>query len=518
MRSLRLWSGVFISLVLALSTATAGAQNVKYFSLSPSSPAITASQVTIEFKNVDSGNSSFNSLSIEAVGNGATVVINSGTGTPGGPGVQSGQGTAKLTLTGLSPVKKGKTIAVTLNVTVTAAAGSCSPSITWKGGAWTGQVSSPSTAFETQGANPVSSVGTPCTLGLVAPASIVRGEPFSVDVTLKDGAGNPVTAFNGPTYGVSITGCATGSGSPTGGTAAIGGLVTTTSASSCTITASTTYGGAPYSKTSESIKVFDGSLDCEEQFSAKTKLGGVGGVFVLDDQATGYSKGIRGKYNKDGSDCERVNYTFLNDIVDNNSVSLAWDVTGNQKGAAFEYTVVWKDEYVNASTGLPSGVTTLQWGSDPIVNGRACLGPELPAPYGTLAAISASQIEIAPAAGSPPVPSVPFAIAIGNERLHVDSIDLGNANLWNVSRGQGGKPAPAVEHVIGVKVMSNPLPLDSQSTPKQMQMCIVQETWYSVLPGEPDCDGGLMRACIRVRTTIFDLGDGVVSRTGGGGN
>jgi hypothetical protein len=68
--------------------------------------------------------------------------------------------------------------------------------------------------------------------------------------------------------------------------------------------------------------------------------------------------------------------------------------------------------------------------------------------------------------------------------------------------------------------MSNPLPLDASGN--QMQMCIVQETWFTVLPGDADCavpdsSPGTYppRACVRVRTTIFDIGDGFVIRGGG---
>ena len=52
-------------------------------------------------------------------------------------------------------------------------------------------------------------------------------------------------------------------------------------------------------------------------------------------------------YNKDGTTCVPVEYTFTNNILTNNSVDLKWNVA-TQPGAAFKYTMTWKPEYVNA--------------------------------------------------------------------------------------------------------------------------------------------------------------------------
>ncbi len=57
----------------------------------------------------------------------------------------------------------------------------------------------------------------------------------------------------------------------------------------------------------------------------------------------GYASGQRGEYNKDGSLCVPVAYSFINDILGTNTVMLKWD-TASQPGAAFKYTVTWKPE------------------------------------------------------------------------------------------------------------------------------------------------------------------------------
>jgi hypothetical protein len=343
-----------------------------------------------------------------------------------------------------------------------------------------------------------------------------------VTVTLSGGSASGTVSL---TSNCSLSG--TTSVAASGGSATFSNLVISNAATSCTLTAMAPgYGQA----TSSPFTVFAGGpLRCYPfnpfEFSNILPPG------VDNISQPGYAAGHRGQYNKDGSQCDPVGYTFTNDILNTNSVNLTWDVA-SQKGATFQYTVTWKPEYVSLATGLPTRVTKVAWYDDatgtilgPVVPGRACLSPELPFPYGTLGqpiAVSDTQITVnSPAL--PPLPTPPFPIVIDNERMTVTNVA---GTLWTVDRGVGGTTAATHSTVYpdlttAKNVMSTPLPLDGSSI--QMRMCIASEAWETVAPGANDCPTAVTPsptvpvptaplACVLYSTTIFDIGDGFVIR------
>jgi len=139
MRNLRPYVGALIALVFAAMTGTAAAQNVKKFDLgAPPTVAVSTTTIQVTFKNLDTGNSSFNSIGIKGTASGgATLTVNSGTASPGGPGTPLTNGDGYFYLTGIAPVKKGQTLTVTLNVTISGT-GCTNGAIVWHGRAFTG--------------------------------------------------------------------------------------------------------------------------------------------------------------------------------------------------------------------------------------------------------------------------------------------------------------------------------------------------------------------------------------------
>ncbi|MBK6334843.1 MAG: hypothetical protein IPF60_03390 [Betaproteobacteria bacterium] len=100
--------------------------------------------MSITFKNADTGNSSFNSVTI--TGTPGAVTITGASTSSAKKGTPSAFGSNSLTITDLSPTKVGATLTVTL--TVSANAGDCANgTIYWSGGAWTGSPSTPSNPF-----------------------------------------------------------------------------------------------------------------------------------------------------------------------------------------------------------------------------------------------------------------------------------------------------------------------------------------------------------------------------------
>lgn len=163
MNIIRRLPGFFAAIAFVALAVPATAQNVKYFTVgAPASVAVTATTVNVTLKNVDNGNSSFNSLGIKGiVSGGATVSITGATASPGGPGTPVVTGDGYFYLTGLSPVKKGQTITVTLTVTMTTD-GCSNGKVAWHGRAFTGSPSSPSTEFQQQNADPETVVNAGC--------------------------------------------------------------------------------------------------------------------------------------------------------------------------------------------------------------------------------------------------------------------------------------------------------------------------------------------------------------------
>lgn len=385
--------------------------------------------------------------------------------------------------------------------------------------------------FTRLNALPSLSVTPKCSLAFVQqPQNVISGQQFEVKVKALDGSSNPITNFSGP-----VALALSGPGSLVqGGSSATGGVVTIqvtiTGTGQFTLTAS----GAPGSgyipvSTSPPFTVFaSGPLNCAPNppflFSGSvppnvdSSGNPIGGGLSITQ--SGYAEGQRGEFNKDGVPCVPVGYTFTNNILTTNSVTLRWNTT-SQPGAAFAYTMTWQDEVPDLSAGVPTRRTKVAWEFDPSGNplyrvfGVACISPFLPAPYRTLsAAIDATQTTIT-VTGSAALPPVPFPAAIGSERIQVTAVSGPN---WTVVRGTGNLGADAATHPASASVMSSPLPIDpnrdlpgvgpsippASTNPyflKQAQICIADEGWVAV-------PGGL----VRFTTTVFDIGDGIINR------
>ena len=377
------------------------------------------------------------------------------------------------------------------------------------------------------------------------PSNEVAGTPIPVAVQL--------TSCGGPAVGTSVTvTVAAGISSP------VATLVQNSDANgvaSFAVPTGTTAGAVPagiytvrasatgYSSISAPVTVFGGDLFCGDPLDPSF----TDPANIAPDQP-GYSTGNRGAFNKDGSTCIKVPYTFTNTILTNDTVHLSWD-TGIQANPAFLYSMNWRARPVETANPLAGWTTTprplVAWVADgtgnPIfVPGLACVSNELPAPYGSLGAsidASATQVVITgvaanpaspylvPVPGAPAVPDVPFPIVLANssggtERMTATSL-AGSAGTgpftltYNVTRGTvtEGFSAPAA-HTTGAPVMSTPLPIipnDTTSFPapytvqRQAQMCIAGHGFDAFRIG---ADGVTQ---IMYSTTVIDIGDGWVT-------
>jgi hypothetical protein len=189
MNNIRKWFGLVAAIVVGAFAMPVLAQNVKYITLgAPTSVSVSATSVQVTFKNVDNGNSSFNSIGIKGTASGgATITINSGSASPGGPGTPATTGDGYYYLTGISPVKKGQTLTVTLNVTI-AGSGCSAGKITWHGRAFTGSPSQPSTEFQQQNLDPETTVNKNCSYSYTITDKIYKGDK---DKTLTATVSNP---------------------------------------------------------------------------------------------------------------------------------------------------------------------------------------------------------------------------------------------------------------------------------------------------------------------------------------
>lgn len=193
MNFMRKLLGIFTAVAFVALAVPATAQNVKYFTLgAPASVGVATTTVNVTFKNIESGNSSFNSLGIKGIASeGATVSITGATASPGGPGTPMVGGDGYYYLTGLSPVKKGQTITVTLTVTLTTS-GCTNGKVNWQGRAFTGSPSSPSTEFRQQNANPPTVVNAGCnyTITGTTPSTMPRGTTKALTARVTNAAGS----------------------------------------------------------------------------------------------------------------------------------------------------------------------------------------------------------------------------------------------------------------------------------------------------------------------------------------
>ena len=167
------------AIVVPVTIATAAPEKIFTITMSPSSIPAGATNVTVTatFKNATpSGNSTINSLKLAATGvPGATITSATGTGTE----VVAADGRS-VSVSGIPPVKPGKTYVLTMKLTTPAQTSCSGASITWSGSAWTGNSFSGDTFRFVAGSSSVNtSVGASCELRFVQgrqPADAVQGD------------------------------------------------------------------------------------------------------------------------------------------------------------------------------------------------------------------------------------------------------------------------------------------------------------------------------------------------------
>jgi hypothetical protein len=211
----------------------------------------------------------------------------------------------------------------------------------------------------------------PNTLTITAkPTSAALNAPFDVTVGINPGPAT-VTADTSACGNASVS---TKSSTPTSATLTFT-IPAAATITTCTLAFSATNYSSP---TPLSLKVLAGQTTaCSSanpsnppppgsQFTASCATGGI--------NVTGFAAGVRGP-NKAGA-CDPLNFTLTNTIcgavampdangnlIPPNGVSFVWD---QSQSAAFTYTVTWKSEYVDITTGLPvSGRTKYCTGTGP---------------------------------------------------------------------------------------------------------------------------------------------------------
>jgi len=565
MHGMRKLFGFVVAVILASSVLPAHAAT-KQFNLTLSAPS--GGTVTATFNNLSSGNSVIKSESLTAptgyaITSAVTVAPFTGVVTttclPSFP-------CATIQVNYQTGIPGTTSASLTLGISSPSTA-ACSQSAPWTTNAWTGNNLGGS-PFNYVGALPTTVNVSGCSLGFLkqptnasvnAKITSVSEDPTGapVQVALLSAPNTVATFFTGQ---ITLTNAGPGTGTLTGGgpVSAVSGVATFSplsldAAGTYTLTASSS-GLKPTN--SNPFVIYSGILDCgDDLLSTFTNS-----YNVAPDQP-GYSSGSRGLFNKDGSTCIKVPYTFTNTILTNDQVHLSWD-TSIQANPAFMYSLNWRLRSVepptipvNAANPLAGWTTAprpqVAWladgsGNPVFVPGLACVSGKLPAPYGTLQtsiAANATKVTITgiaanpastyvvPLPGAPAVPAVPFPIVIANtvggapaagaERMTAVSIDgspvlsAGTYTItYNVTRGGAteGMSQPA-EHTAGYKVMSTPLPIipnDAATFPSpyvaqtQANMCIAQHGFDSFAIGAD----GVTR--LLYFTTVIDIGDGWV--------
>jgi hypothetical protein len=529
MNSLRKIVGFLVVLMLAAFALPASADDdaKKNFTLKVvggtatategSSLAAGSSQVlTATFTNAltSSSSASFNSITL-SVGAGLTISPNVAatpitasyvgfTGTPPPPSAVSAN---SVTFTGLSPVKRGKGIVVTLTVSAASACTSPPPEI-WSGTAWTGSPTSGSSFLMTTPATSpdrkTAITGLSCTMAFVnTPQDIVSGGLLGSVANPVSVQGSPAVAFSGK----SITLGSVAALSPVGaniatadvsGLAIFPGLRATGVDGPYSLSATTGLTGYPTTSAPFNIAPATAILDCEGQPNGLPNgfNGSSGGTAVV---------GSRGG-NKDNSICKLTKFDLA--FRTDGSVGFTWNTTLQPNGA-FTYEIQWIPEHT--VDGLPVR-TQVAWtvdiNNDPIyVTGRFCLSPDLPKQYGTLTyAINSTESPITITSTGPAIlPTVAFPLVIGTERMSATPMGGG---VYTVARGAGGT-LPA-GHLALAAVMSTPFPLDGAAA--QMRMCLADETVQVVQPSACTSSVDPNTTCVAVTTQIDDAGDGFTIR------
>ena len=443
---------------------------------------------------------------------------------------------------------------------------------TWTGLAWTGSSFSgdsftqvfgqPDTQFPVDS---TTTIGTNQTLAFtVPPTNTTLGTTLPVSVKVSAcGAGvanTPVT--------IVVSNCTTASGCLTG--------TTTTSTNSSGVasfslkvnqtgTYEMTASSSGYPDAKASFTVYDGTLDCGDNVDSSFS-----NPMNLAPSMPGYSTGVRGAFNKDGTQCVLVPYTFTNTILTDDTVHLSWDANV-QASPAFMYSLNWRPRSVE-STNPDAGWSIaprpeVSWlndgnGDAVFVPGLACLSGKLPAPYGTLQSAIDNQVTTitvtgipdnkadpnlavqysVPKVGAPALPTdsfgnfiLPFPIVVGatagsstslaTERMTVTGIVSQSpptaagytgtyAMTFTVTRGtdaEGG--STKVAHAAQSQVMSTPLPI-IPNDPATFPAPYVVKKQANMCVAEhgfgsfaTDANG---KAQVMYFSTIIDIGDGWV--------
>ena len=226
------------AIVVPVTIATAAPEKIFTITMSPSSIPAGATNVTVTatFRNATpSGNSTINSLKLAATGvPGATITSATGSGTE----VVAADGRS-VSVTGIPPVKPGKTYVLTMKLTTPAQTSCSGASITWSGSAWTGNsFSGDAFRFVPESSSVTTSVGASCELRFVdgrQPADAlqgdtitsVEGDPSGAPVQVALFAGTSPAAWFTGSISLAITDDSTGTGELTGGSAsAVSGTAT----------------------------------------------------------------------------------------------------------------------------------------------------------------------------------------------------------------------------------------------------------------------------------------------------
>jgi hypothetical protein len=571
--------GYVVAFAIAVFVMPADAASpTKKFSIDMSPSLVAAGDTTLfaTIKNeTPNGNSSINSLKLSLPSGYQLRGVPTIAPYPGQvtPSSTAGLATAtQVTVSNMSPLKPLQSFVITLPVTVTA---STCQSSSWTAQAWTGSSFSgdefkqvytpPDTQFVV---NSATIVGSNQSLTFVtSPTNATLGQAIPVAVKVNACG----TGVSGTPVMITVSNCTTASGCLTGNTTInsdANGVANFSIKVNQPGTYQLTASASGYPPISASFTVYEGTLNCGDNLDSSF----ANPNNVAPDQP-GYSTGFRGAYNKDGTQCVLVPYTFTNTILTDDTVHLSWDASV-QASPAFMYSLNWRPHLVE-SASPDSGWTLaprpqVAWLTDgsgnPIyVPGLACLSGKLPSPYGTLqTAISDSATTITvtgihankadpalttqysvPMVGAPSLPTdqngsiLPFPIVIGatpgsptsaaTERMTALSVVPGSQTpsttasytgtytiTFNVRRGtvtEGG--ATPVGHAAGSQVMSTPLPIipnDSVSFPANKPYVIGKQANMCI--AEHGFDAFTLDANANTQvmyfTTVIDIGDGWV--------
>ena len=528
-------------LILAFAVPGMAATPEKKFSVVISPNLISSGSVSLSAKiknETPNGNSSINSWILRLP---AGYTLDTATLPTANWAGQIAYTSTSVSMSNMSPLKPLQSFVLTLKVNAPAGStlSACTPSV-WTAQAWTGSNFSGDTfrqLFPPElNVDSTTVVGTPQQLSFTTqpPSQVVKGETIPVGVLVSTTCG-PVKAAN---VVINVAGCTAGclTGTTTATTNANGIASFTDLKILVPGTYELTATSTGYPPVSATIKVFDGTLNCEPNppYAFESLPPG-----VTNSSQSGYAAGQRGRFNKDGSQCNPVDYVFTNNILTqnpitlrDNNVHLEWDTVVDPY-ATFMYSMTWKTEDVDTASpnaGWPVfkrayvAWQTLSDGITPkFVPAIACLSSELPAPYATInvAVPDATTTTLQIAVPSPltqfwhALPAtVPFPIVVGIERMNVTAMSVvssGSPAIYNLTvvRHDGVPASRAAPHAAGALVMSTPLPIDSDTASdnyqQQANMCVANHGWMAA--GIHPVTGV---AQIRYFTTVIDIGDGWV--------